>query len=94
MDESSFTGEPMPKGKNINPLPEKEQRTGVSGMTCVAFMGTLVRCGRGKGIVIETGMNSQFGELFTMMQEEEVSRMAEIRKQTLYMYIVYIYSKN
>lgn len=88
MDESSFTGEPMPKGKNINPLPEKEQRTGVSGMTCVAFMGTLVRCGRGKGIVIETGMNSQFGELFTMMQEEEVSRMAEIRKHTLYMYIV------
>lgn len=84
----------MPKGKNINPLPEKEQRTGVSGMTCVAFMGTLVRCGRGKGIVIETGMNSQFGELFTMMQEEEVFRMAEIRKHTLYMYIVYIYSKN
>lgn len=84
----------MPKGKNINPLPEKEQRMGVSGMTCVAFMGTLVRCGRGKGIVIETGMNSQFGELFTMMQEEEVSRMAEIRKHTLYMYIVYIYSKN
>lgn len=89
VDESSFTGEPMPKGKNINPLPEKEQRTGVSGMTCVAFMGTLVRCGRGKGIVIETGTNSQFGELFTMMQEEEVFLMAEskIRKYTLY--IVY-----
>lgn len=74
VDESSFTGEPMPKGKNINPLPQKEQRTGVSGMTCVAFMGTLVRCGRGKGIVIETGTNSQFGELFTMMQEEEAPK--------------------
>ena len=72
VDESSFTGEPMPKGKNINPLPEKEQRSEVSGMTCVAFMGTLVRCGRGKGIVIETGTNSQFGELFKMMQDEEV----------------------
>ncbi|XP_062584876.1 calcium-transporting ATPase type 2C member 1-like isoform X1 [Saccostrea cucullata] len=73
VDESSFTGEPMPKSKNTNPLPEKE-RSGVSGMTCVAFMGTLVRNGKGKGIVIETGTNSQFGELFKMMQEEEAPK--------------------
>ncbi|XP_048748912.2 calcium-transporting ATPase type 2C member 1-like isoform X2 [Ostrea edulis] len=74
VDESSFTGEPMPKSKSIHPVPEKEHRSGISGLTCVAFMGTLVRCGRGKGIVIETGTNSQFGELFKMMQEEEAPK--------------------
>lgn len=37
-------------------------------------MGTFVRTGRGKGIVISTGEKSQFGELFRMMQEEEAPR--------------------
>lgn len=34
-------------------------------------MGTLVRCGHGKGIVISTGEWSQFGEVFKLMQSEE-----------------------
>ena len=37
-------------------------------------MGTYVRTGRGKGIVINIGEKSQFGELFRMMQEEEAPR--------------------
>ena len=39
---------------------------------CMAFMGTSVRCGRGKGIVTGTGEKSEFGEIFKMMQDEEV----------------------
>lgn len=35
-------------------------------------MGTLVKNGHGKGIVICTGENSEFGEIFKMMQSEEV----------------------
>lgn len=34
-------------------------------------MGTLVRCGHGRGIVISTGEWSQFGEVFKLMQSEE-----------------------
>ncbi|MBN3298194.1 AT2C2 ATPase, partial [Amia calva] len=37
-------------------------------------MGTLVRYGRGRGIVIGTGENSQFGEVFKMMQMEETPK--------------------
>jgi Ca2+-transporting ATPase len=34
-------------------------------------MGTLVCSGRGRGIVVGTGANSKFGEVFQMMQAEE-----------------------
>ncbi|PIO65843.1 e1-E2 ATPase, partial [Teladorsagia circumcincta] len=37
----------------------------------IAFMGTLVCSGRGRGLVISTAANSQFGEVFRMMQGEE-----------------------
>lgn len=37
----------------------------------IAFMGTLVCGGHGRGVVINTGGRSQFGELFRLMQSEE-----------------------
>lgn len=37
----------------------------------IAFMGTLVCAGNGRGVVINTGGRSQFGELFRLMQSEE-----------------------
>lgn len=37
-------------------------------------MGTLVKNGHGKGIVISTGENSEFGEIFKMMQSEEAPK--------------------
>ncbi|XP_072024804.1 calcium-transporting ATPase type 2C member 1-like [Amphiura filiformis] len=40
----------------------------------IAYMGTLVRCGHGKGVVIGTGENSQFGDVFKMMQAEEAPK--------------------
>ena len=43
MDESSFTGETEPVQKSIEIQHEKSTER-----TNVAFMGTLVRCGRGK----------------------------------------------
>uniref|UniRef100_A0A914I672 P-type Ca(2+) transporter n=1 Tax=Globodera rostochiensis TaxID=31243 RepID=A0A914I672_GLORO len=43
----------------------------IENMDNIAFMGTLVCAGRGKGIVIGTGANSMFGEVFLMMQSEE-----------------------
>lgn len=70
VDESSFTGETKPVKKSVEMEPLKASN-GVTERKNVAFMGTLVRCGRGKGIVIGTGHDSQFGEIFKMMQGEE-----------------------
>lgn len=40
----------------------------------VAYMGTLVQFGHGKGIVSATGSNTHFGSVFKMMQAEEAPR--------------------
>ncbi|XP_062997114.1 calcium-transporting ATPase type 2C member 2 [Elgaria multicarinata webbii] len=71
VDESSFTGEAEPCSKNDGILAEPGD---IMTLSNVAFMGTLVRYGKGKGIVIGTGENSQFGEVFKMMQEEETPK--------------------
>ncbi|CAL1278692.1 unnamed protein product [Larinioides sclopetarius] len=68
IDESSFTGETEPSNKVTKPL---EKTNGIPSRHNIAFMGTLIRCGVGKGIVISTAENSEFGEIFKMMQAEE-----------------------
>uniref|UniRef100_A0A0N4ZTY8 Calcium-transporting ATPase n=1 Tax=Parastrongyloides trichosuri TaxID=131310 RepID=A0A0N4ZTY8_PARTI len=70
IDESSFTGENEPKNKHILPMDIDMSRS-IGHLDNIGFMGTLVRQGHGKGIVIATGSNSQFGEVFKMMQCEE-----------------------
>ncbi|XP_068179275.1 calcium-transporting ATPase type 2C member 1 isoform X2 [Antennarius striatus] len=73
VDESSLTGETAPCSKSTPP-----QRGGSNGdiasRSNIAFMGTLVRCGKAKGVVIGTGENSEFGEVFKMMQAEETPK--------------------
>ena len=75
IDESSFTGEPQPAAKNTEALSGPGKFNGVCDRSNVAFMGTLVRCGHGKGMVIGTAENSEFGEVFKMMQAEDVSKL-------------------
>ncbi|UMM15000.1 hypothetical protein L5515_002600 [Caenorhabditis briggsae] len=73
IDESSLTGETEPKHKETRAVPQATLGTGsdVEHLTCIAFMGTLVCAGRGRGIVISTAANSQFGEVVKMMMGEE-----------------------
>ncbi|CAM9727471.1 unnamed protein product [Lampetra fluviatilis] len=82
LDESSFTGETQPNAKTVDAAhPGLDGSCGSSGgggssssPVNIVFMGTLVRSGRGKGIVVNTGENSQFGEVFRMMQKEEAPK--------------------
>ncbi|CAK8684674.1 unnamed protein product [Clavelina lepadiformis] len=72
VDESSFTGETEPVQKTTDETPHSSPgRKNVGTRSNIAFMGTLVRSGNGKGIVICTGENSEFGEVFRMMQAED-----------------------
>ncbi|KAG6452695.1 hypothetical protein O3G_MSEX007751 [Manduca sexta] len=68
IDESSFTGETEPAMKSIMP---NKAAAGRVNKDNIAFMGTLVRCGNAKGIVVSTGERSEFGDIFRMMQAEE-----------------------
>lgn len=57
---------------NNNDISHKTQKGGDSSTSeNLAFMGTLVQSGHGKGIVINTGDSTQFGMVFRMMQAEE-----------------------
>ncbi|KAL1129418.1 hypothetical protein AAG570_013945 [Ranatra chinensis] len=71
IDESSFTGETEPSSKITSPI---LKTNGHTSMKNIAFMGTSVRCGNGKGIVVNTGEKSEFGEVFKMMQAEEAPK--------------------
>ncbi|KAG7469861.1 hypothetical protein MATL_G00133230 [Megalops atlanticus] len=73
VDESSLTGETTPCSKSTAPQPAATNGD-ITSRSNVAFMGTLVRCGKAKGIVIGTGENSEFGEVFKMMQAEEAPK--------------------
>lgn len=69
-------GETDPSSKSTDVLPQVlgAGKMNHSNMRNVAFMGTLVRGGHGKGIVVSTGEQSEFGEVFKMMQAEEAPK--------------------
>uniref|UniRef100_A0AAY4A7A7 Calcium-transporting ATPase n=1 Tax=Denticeps clupeoides TaxID=299321 RepID=A0AAY4A7A7_9TELE len=73
VDESSLTGETTPCTKLTAPQPAATNGD-ITSRSNIAFMGTLVRCGKAKGIVIGTGENSEFGEVFKMMLAEEAPK--------------------
>ncbi|XP_059909324.1 calcium-transporting ATPase type 2C member 1 isoform X1 [Gadus macrocephalus] len=74
VDESSLTGETSPSSKTTAPQDPASNGGDLASRSNLAFMGTLVRCGKAKGIVIGTGENSEFGEVFKMMQAEEAPK--------------------
>lgn len=67
IDESAITGESVPVGKNTSTLDEKVQLADKSNM---AWAGTLVAYGRGKGLVIGTGMDTEIGRIAHIVKEE------------------------
>lgn len=61
VQESSLTGESLPIEKNTFAM--KEEKVGIGDRINQAFSSSLVTYGRGKGIVVETGMNTEVGKI-------------------------------
>jgi Mg2+-importing ATPase len=59
-DEAVLTGESMPATKLVDPVRAPESPLDLA--TC-AFMGTVVRSGTGRGIVVRTGKRTAFGRI-------------------------------
>jgi Ca2+-transporting ATPase len=66
IEEAALTGESLPVHKNAALILEKDIPLGDRKNT--AFMGTIVTYGRGRGIVIDTGMRSQLGLIAKMLE--------------------------
>lgn len=69
IEESAFTGESVPSEKDASFLPDKE--IPIVDQNNMAFMSTLATYGRGVGVVVGTGMNTEIGKIAKMIEQEE-----------------------
>ncbi|MDF2927105.1 MAG: cation-translocating P-type ATPase [Paenibacillaceae bacterium] len=73
VEESALTGESVPVDKNADYLPDTvaNGELPLGDQKNMAFMSTLVTYGRGAGIAIATGMDSQIGKIASLLDEAD-----------------------
>jgi P-type Ca2+ transporter type 2C len=69
IEESALTGESVPVAKNTSPI--TGENVSLGDLENMAFMGTMVTRGSGKGIVVATGMKTAMGEIADLLQSAE-----------------------
>lgn len=66
IEESALTGESVPVEKTPDPV---DADAGVGDRTSMAFSSSLVTSGRGVGVVVGTGLETEIGRITTMISE-------------------------
>ena len=70
-NESVLTGESLPAHKQTDALPEDTVMLDRNNLT---FKGTAITRGKGRGVVVATGMRTEFGKIFEQVSEAEAER--------------------
>ncbi|NMB11374.1 MAG: calcium-translocating P-type ATPase, SERCA-type [Firmicutes bacterium] len=65
-EEAALTGESVPVEKAVTAL--KDEDAGIADWVNMVFSGTTSVYGRGRALVVETGMQTQIGKIATMIQ--------------------------
>ena len=72
VEEAALTGESVPVEKHAAPL--ADPHLGVGDCRNMVYAGTVVTYGRGRAVVVATGMQTEFGKIAQMLQTIEVGR--------------------
>jgi len=67
-DESPLTGESLPVGKQVAPV---DGDAVLAERSSMLYKGTAVTRGAGEGMVVTTGLNTELGEISSLVQEAE-----------------------
>jgi Ca2+-transporting ATPase len=71
VDESALTGESMPVDKQVDVLPGETQ---IFDRNNMAYKGTAVTRGSCRGVVVATGIDTEFGKIFEQVSEARSHR--------------------
>lgn len=80
VEESALTGESVPIEKNADFRADAQRETALGDRLNMAYMSTIVTYGRGAGIVVETGMDTQIGRIATLIHESK-EEMTPLQKR-------------
>ncbi|MDQ7840828.1 MAG: cation-translocating P-type ATPase [bacterium] len=72
VEEGALTGESVPVEKHAAPLANGELALG--DRKNMAYAGTIATYGRGRAVVVATGMNTEFGKIAQMLQTVETGK--------------------
>ena len=67
--EASLTGESVPVDKNDEVI--ADEKVGIGDRANMLFSSSLITYGRGKGVVVETGMNTEVGKIAKIINDTE-----------------------
>jgi Ca2+-transporting ATPase len=69
IEESALTGESVPSDKNAKEIYD-DPKTPIGDKANMAFMSTLATYGRGTGLVVATGMETEIGKIAKILDED------------------------
>lgn len=77
IQEAALTGESLPVNKSIETVAEQAM---VGDRSCMAFSGTIVTHGQGAGVVVATGINTQLGQISSLVAGVEMMTTPLLRQ--------------
>lgn len=86
-DESALTGESLPVAKSTGPVPVGTPLAELSGC---ALMGTVVNAGTARGLVVDTGADTEFGAIAAGLSTHQLDTEFQVGLRRFSLLLVYV----